>query len=57
MHRHWSQFVTNMSADIRGHEALDHHQQTNTGECSVSQKSAASMELKTKVLYHGGEFF
>ena len=22
---HWSQFVPNMSADIRGHEALRHH--------------------------------
>ena len=27
MLRHWSQFVTNMSTDIRGHEALHHHQQ------------------------------
>ena len=25
MLRHWSQFVPNMSADIRGHEALHHH--------------------------------
>ena len=25
MLRHWSQFVPNMSADIRGHEALYHH--------------------------------
>ena len=23
--RHWSQFVPNMSTDIRGHEALHHH--------------------------------
>ena len=27
MLRHWSQFVPNMSTDIRGHEALHHHQQ------------------------------
>ena len=25
MLRHWSQFVPNMSSDIRGHEALHHH--------------------------------
>ena len=25
MLRHWSQFVPNMSTDIRGHEALQHH--------------------------------
>ena len=25
MYTHWSQFVPNMSADIRGHEALLHH--------------------------------
>ena len=24
-YRHWSQFVPNMSTDIRGHEALRHH--------------------------------
>ena len=27
MPTHWSQFVPNMSTDIRGHEALHHHQQ------------------------------
>ena len=27
MLRHWSQFVPNMSTDIRGHEALLHHQE------------------------------
>ena len=27
MLRHWSQFVPNMSAGIRGHEALLHHHQ------------------------------
>ena len=27
MLRHWSQFVPDMSADIRGHEALRHQQQ------------------------------
>ena len=27
MLRHWSQFVPNMSTDIRGHEALHHHHQ------------------------------
>ena len=26
MLRHWSQFVPNISTDIRGHEALHHHQ-------------------------------
>ena len=25
---HWSQFVPNMSTDIRGHEALHHHHRT-----------------------------
>ena len=25
MFRHWSQFVPNMSTDIRGHDALHHH--------------------------------
>ena len=25
MLRHWSQFVPNMSTDVRGHEALHHH--------------------------------
>ena len=25
-YKHWSQFVPNMSTDIRGHEALQHHQ-------------------------------
>ena len=28
MLRHWSQFVLNMSTDIRGHETLLHHYQT-----------------------------
>ena len=28
--RHWSQFVPNMSTDIRGHEALHHHHQWGT---------------------------
>ena len=27
MLRHWSQFVPNMSTNIRGHEALPHHHQ------------------------------
>ena len=30
MLRHWSQFVPNMSTDIRGHEALhDHHEEAS----------------------------
>ena len=29
MLRHWSQFVPNIPADIRGHEALHHHQNLN----------------------------
>ena len=32
MLRHWSQFVPNMSTDIRGHEALHHHHQTKGSE-------------------------
>ena len=28
MLRHWSQFVSNMSTDIRGHETLLHHFKT-----------------------------
>ena len=31
---HWSQFVPNMPAEIRGHEALHHHQHLN---CSAQQ--------------------
>ena len=27
MLRHWSQFVPEMSTDIRGHQALHHHHQ------------------------------
>ena len=34
MLRHWSQFVPNMPADIREHEALHHHQHLN---CSAQQ--------------------
>ena len=30
MLRHWSLFVSNMSTDIRGHEALHHHQEQNS---------------------------
>ena len=30
MLRHWSQFVPNLSTDIRGHEALHHHQEQNS---------------------------
>ena len=29
-HMHWSQFVPNMSTDIRGHEAPQHHHQLHT---------------------------
>ena len=28
LNTHWSQFVSKMSTDIRGHEAVHHHQQT-----------------------------
>ena len=38
--RHWSQFVTNMSTDIRGHEALHHqwyHRQLNVEAYLVLQ--------------------
>ena len=31
--RQWSQFVPNMSTDIRGHESLLHHQQPGPGAC------------------------
>ena len=31
MLRHWSQFVPNVSTDIRGHEALLHHLRGVTG--------------------------
>ena len=32
MLRHWSQFVPNMSTDIRGHEALHHHHSDRTNK-------------------------
>ena len=35
MLRHWSQFVPNMSTDIRGHEALQHHQQSELSVTNV----------------------
>ena len=36
MLRHWSPFVPNKSTDIRGHEALHHHQQSGIRQrCSL----------------------
>ena len=34
MLRHWSQFVPNMSTDIRGHEALPHHHHHSSSQSS-----------------------
>ena len=33
MLRHWSQFVPDMSTDIRGHEALHHQSGTELRSC------------------------
>ena len=35
MLRHWSQFVPNMSTDIRGHEALHHYRCRCSSTCAV----------------------
>ena len=44
MLRHWSQFVPNMSTDIRGHEALHHHH-------SGKQKDLGSNLLRLSFLF------
>ena len=33
MHTHWSQFVPNMSTDIRGHQAPHHHHHPSSNQC------------------------
>ena len=43
MLRHWSQFVPNISTDIRGHEALHHHHQKSAEqEQSLSKASVVT---------------
>ena len=37
MLRHWSQFVPNMSTDIRGHEALHHYHRRSTASVNRSK--------------------
>ena len=47
MLRHWSQFVPNMSTDIRGHETLHHHRlPTRRGTTSVTKTSAHKTRYK-----------
>ena len=42
--RHWSQFGHNMSTDVRGHEALHHHDRNNRS----SQGSARCVNLNRR---------
>ena len=51
MLRHWSQFVPNMSTDIRGHEALLHHQSITELKVAITQKiRAIRMEECVRVI-------
>ena len=59
MLRHWSQFVPNMSTDIRGHEALHHHQQgdlqrslDNLFTCCVSRHGCCYVQPWPIALFH-----
>ena len=47
--RHWSQFVPNMSTDIRGHEALHHHHHHHHHQNRVVQS--------TKGIIHKAGYF
>ena len=47
VHRHWSQFVPNMSTDIRGHEALHHHTMF-WRQCSGRLKNKQTNKTKQK---------
>ena len=42
MHTHWSQFVPNMTTDIRGHEALHYHHH----DVGPSQRRAPGTTMK-----------
>ena len=52
MLRHWSQFVPNMSTDIRGHEALHHHRvqtrQASTQGKNIKKRKKRKKEKKKK---------
>ena len=48
MLQHWSQFVPNMSADIRGHEARHHHHQNRF----VQRASYAKQDTSAQLLFH-----
>ena len=53
MLRHWSQFVSNMSTGIRGHETLHHHQsgsQSLTGVIGLYFASNQSASLNVTVI-------
>ena len=50
--RHWSQFVPNMSADIRGHKALLHHHFIISSP-RVSGRLGFDSPFSSKVRVHG----
>ena len=52
MLRHWSQFVPNMSTDIRGHEALLHHHRRIACECSESARERRLALYKSNYHHH-----
>ena len=47
MLRHWSQFVPNMSTDIRGHEALQHHHHPKPAVPTVRVRHRAGLDTHT----------
>ena len=60
---HWSQFVPNMSADIRGHEALHHHllsiQPVENQPVEISDQPACrdpSIHLRSRILFGNAPF-
>ena len=45
MLRHWSQFVPNMSTDIREHEALHHHHRARVRAQELCESRGGRPEL------------
>ena len=55
MLRHWSQFVPDMSTDIRGHEALHHHHHVRLTESRRDQEKGGELDSHEEVrLSFGG---
>ena len=52
MLRHWSQFVPNMSTDIRGHEAPHHHHDHQNDLCIKAGSDESELNVSVIVRDH-----